>query len=1020
MSDPLLKAIIQLYAIVAKENKAAGREKELIELFLDQHLNRKSVVGYLSQYKSFSQSLSQESSDHEKKRLLQPLCDQINAQLTQKQKTIIILELVSIILADQQVSEKEDELLNIIAQAFRIPADSVDKLRMYVAGQDPSELDIEDVVIISDQDPGRRSFKFMAKEGVKGFVAVLWLQEIDTYFLKYQGDLDLHLNGVYLGQGTIRVLGSGSTVKSDKIEAIYHADVVARFTHGSYEERITFEAENIHFKFKNGKLGLRGINLNEESGHLVGIMGSSGSGKSTLLHVLNGSDKPSEGKVLINGIDIYQQPGKIEGVIGFVPQDDLLIEDLTVYQNLYYTARLCFKHLSEPVIDQLVLKTLKDLGLTETRDLKVGSVMQKTISGGQRKRLSIGLELLRQPAVLFVDEPTSGLSSRDSENIMDLLKELSLKGKLVFVVIHQPSSDIFKLFDRLVILDVGGYQIYYGNPIDAVTYFKKEIQMIESDQGECIECGNVNPEQIFNIIETRIIDEYGNLSDERKISPDQWHKAFENIPERQKVAEEESTPKSTLYIPGKIRQTLLFMQRDLQAKLHNRQYLVINLLEAPLLATLLAVTVRYFNPDIEEAYSFGKNVNIPAYFFMSVIVALFMGLTVSAEEILKDRKILKREALLHLSWGSYLLSKISLLFVLSAVQTLSFVIIGNAILEIDDMLLSHWIILFSTSCTANLVGLNISSAFDSAVTVYILIPLLLIPQLTLSGVVVKFDHLNPSFSDVDRVPLLGDLTTSRWAFEAAMVTQFKDNPFEKRFYTYDRVMAHADFKKTYFIPTLQSKLEYCLNNFKKQDEEAKETLKKNLSLIARELTNELTIVGKDKFPEIDQLTLSGFDSSVYQSASHFVESLKKFYIRRYNVADKAKDQLIISMTDSVEKMEQFKKMKAGYYNETLAELVKNQNEIHRIVEKNGSLHQKIFPIYMKPNPNYYLDFRTQFYVPQKYFLGLHIDTLYFNLGIIWLMSLTLFVLLYFEVLRKVVHMLGDIPQYFVGKEKVES
>ena len=106
------------------------------------------------------------------------------------------------------------------------------------------------------------------------------------------------------------------------------------------------------------------------------------------------------------------------------------------------------------------------------------SPLDKTISGGQRKRLNISLELIREPSVLFLDEPTSGLSSRDSENIMDLLKQLTLKGKLVFVVIHQPSSEIFKMFDKLIILDVGGYPIYYGNPVDSVIYFKKYINKL--------------------------------------------------------------------------------------------------------------------------------------------------------------------------------------------------------------------------------------------------------------------------------------------------------------------------------------------------------------------------------------------------------------------------------------------------------------------------------------------------------------------------------------------------------------
>ncbi|MFM8911375.1 MAG: ATP-binding cassette domain-containing protein, partial [Flammeovirgaceae bacterium] len=342
---------------------------------------------------------------------------------------------------------------------------------------------------------------------------------------------------------------------------------------------------------------------------------ASGAGKSTLLHVLNGTEKPFEGRVLINGIDIHKNPEKIEGVIGFVPQDDLLIEDLTVYQNLYFAAKLCFSHLNETEIDGLVSKTLEDLGLTLTRDLKVGSPLQKTISGGQRKRLNIGLELLREPAVLFVDEPTSGLSSRDSENIIDLLKELSLKGKLVFAVIHQPSSDIFKMFDKLVILDTGGYQIYFGNPVDAVTYFKRNINLINRDEGECHACGNVNPEQIFNIIETKVINEFGDTTSERKFSPEQWNDKFKSQIKIKNVNTSNERPHSTLQIPSWFRQTRLFSLRDVLSKLSNKQYLFINLLEAPLLAFILAFIVRYYNVDdpFKSGYIFGKNLNMPAH-----------------------------------------------------------------------------------------------------------------------------------------------------------------------------------------------------------------------------------------------------------------------------------------------------------------------------------------------------------------------------------------------------------------------
>ena len=143
-----------------------------------------------------------------------------------------------------------------------------------------------------------------------------------------------------------------------------------------------------------------------------------------------------------------------------------------------------------------------------------------------------------------------------------------------------------------------------------------------------------------------------------------------------------------------------------------------------------------------ETYIFSENENLPAYLFMCVITSLFLGLIISAEEIVKDRKILKRESFLNLSWFSYLNSKIMIMFLISAIQTISFILIGNFILEIKGMTFSYWFILFTTSCFANMMGLNISSAFNSVITIYILIPFIIIPQLLFSGVLVKFDRLH--------------------------------------------------------------------------------------------------------------------------------------------------------------------------------------------------------------------------------------------------------------------------------------
>ncbi len=1011
MSESVLKAILQLFAIVVRVDDVSKQEREQVRIFLDDHLSKSLVPRYVDFFDSYLIKLGDSISKSGEEKVVGEVCKAIEEELTQKQKVVIVFELIRIILADGKIHPKEDILVNQIATNFKITTETIDSFKSFVLGEAITTIDRSDVLVISnEQSPTNTSTNHLYRKHLKGFLAILYIQHVELYFVKYEGSGDIYLNGVPVKSGSISILAVGSTLKWDKDEPVYFGDILSKFKVQSDYPRITLNASNISFSFKSGKLGLRNINLAEESGNLIALMGSSGAGKSTLLNVLNGIEKPSSGAVLINGIDIHRSPDKIEGVFGFVPQDDLLIEDLTVFENLYYAAKLCFNDKSNEEIHALVIKVLEDLGLEETKDLKVGSPLRKTISGGQRKRLNIGLELLREPAVLFCDEPTSGLSSRDSENIIDLLKELSLKGKLVFAVIHQPSSDIFKMFDKLLILDSGGYQIYYGNPIDAIVYFKKSIELINSSVGECHDCGNVNPEQIFNIIETKVINEYGHFTNERKFTAEQWNEIFVKNFALKPVEEETAKPESSLQIPPRLKQMQLFSLRDIKAKIHNRQYMIINLLEAPVLAIILAFIVRYYNVDDKMlgGYLFGKNPNIPAYLFISVIVALFMGLTVSAEEIIRDRKILKREAFLHLSRSSYVMSKLVILFSLSAIQTLSFVLIGSMILKIEGLILQHWLILFTTSCFANLLGLNISSAFNSAVTIYILIPLLIIPQLILSGVVVKFDKLNPTIGNTATVPFVGDLMASRWAFEAAMVTQFKDNLFEKEFYMYDKVMANSDYKKVYYIPEIETRLQYSLNNFKSDDPEIKEKVTADLLLINKELHREVVEVGLEPIDHLQNLTIDKFDSATYQQVIAFLETLKRVYINRYNKADREKERLVISMTDTPEKAKTFERYRERYHNDAIADLTKNMSELHRIIEKDGKLIQKIYPIYKNPDPEHTVDFDAQFYMPAKHFLSRNIDTLFFNIGVIWSMCLFLLITLYFDVLRRIIDGIGNL------------
>ena len=952
MTTGILDALVRLFALFAagRSPREAMYGRQAAERYLAGRLSYAFTQAYLKQYDAEIARMNKRMPHSDDERLLAKrrsklsvrllvLCQQIMGELDMKDRLIVFARLAEMAKSTGTIDDA-DSFLNTVADALHmLPGDAAD-LKQLVKCTDLNSM-------------GTSLFSVpLPHEEVPNLV-VCNVSSDELFFIKDLGRGDLKLNGNMLPKMSTSPMAQGSVIKDASGHAVFFSDVVQLCSSCERtEQKISFNAVDVaHFFNYPNEAALRPLSIEAQSGDLIGIMGASGSGKSTLLNILNGSMRPTFGDVLMNGHSIFEESTLAKGSLGHIAQEDVLISELTVYENLKFSAELSLGGSTEEERLERIESTLRRLGLWEIRNLRVGSVMDKTISGGQRKRLNIALELIREPAVLFVDEPTSGLSSRDSEHIMDILKELTLRGKIVFVVIHQPSSDIFKLFDRLLLLDVGGYPIYQDNPLECLGYLKQMSNQVQTNEAMCALCGTVNPEEIFDTIASCMVDEYGQLTEIRRVTPEEWNDYYNmiqagNAPRPNKV---KALPEPSI-TPDWWSQFTSFWRRDVKAKRKNKQYVWMNLLQAPVLAMVLAVFTRFRNDDGEFVYRLSEN--LPQFLFISVIVSLFLGLSFSAEEIFRDRPTLRRERFLRLNWNAYLASKMSVMLGISAVQSFLFSVIAFWVLQIPTGFGMLFLTLFSLSAFSNVLGLNLSSAMKSAKTIYIIIPLLIIPQIIFGGAIIRFDRFNPIFTQVDRVPLIGNLMASRWGFESLAVHLTRENEADAPFIEFEDRMERAAWRRDFWY-----------QQFRSIDDEA---------LRADEWSR-----------AIEELTSWG--CAVGDIAT--VEDMRVAFREAYKVAFKERDTARQELAESVD----LKALKDEHHNEALHDWVMQTDRHERIALTSRGLVQETAFIHQMPLGRQ--AWNAPFYAPVKQLGSWQVKTPVFNILVLWMMSFVLYFVL---------------------------
>ena len=960
MTDVILSSFISLFALFGKvEQVDEERAKEMLVSYLRHHFGIRNIDLYLDLYSDMRMAYEM-TDDLNTQDTVSSICTSLHGKIRTSEEALLLLRLMEFCSDD---GLKAVSMFDTMAHTFHISESQYADFTDFVNNKESEHVMMHHI------------------KGFEGPVKTLLDRSTGLLIFTYLGNDTVLFNDVPVLAGTYQVWQQSSVLKNAIGQPVYYSSIIRTYTKDEQTaQAVEFCGRDINFRFPGSDNGMHNLSFTLHNGELLAIMGGSGTGKTTLLSLLNGSMKPQEGAITINGHDISEPQAK--ALIGFVPQDDLLIEELTVYQNLWFTAKLCFEGMPDQELDRRVLKTLKDLGLDAVKDLKAGSAINKYISGGQLKRLNIALELIREPAVLFLDEPTSGLSSADTEKVINLLKEQTLKGKLIIVNIHQPSSDVYKLFDRLWLLDRGGYPVFDGNPIDAITYFKEAANYADAETSACPMCGNVNPEIVLNIIDEKTLNSNGELSDERKVTPQEWHELYlKNRPELPEPPVSE-VPPSDQKKPNVLKQFAIFLYRNFKTKITNVQYLAITLLQAPLLAVVCSLLTRYAPP---EGYTVMGNKNLVSYFFMAVIVATFTGMSGSAEEIIKDRALLKREKFLHLSYGSYIWSKIVYMACVSLIQTMLFIAVGNTIMGLQGLFWTWWIILFITALLANLTGLLLSQCLNSVVAIYISIPMLLIPQILLCGLVVSFTDLNPR-STTGNVPLIGDIIPSRWSYEALAVTSFTDNAYKRPFFVIEKEKYETQYYNMGLLYELQSQLE----TMKDEQKRGKEVDPNHMEIIRTNLPFVTEYCGMKPY--------QGDES--YQSLYDYMKEAEKLLSKRSNELALKAEQYISAFIRKHSK-EYLLDLKRKYHNLKLEDCVIGADQKRMVEVIDNYVVPRTGLIFLTPRNTMG---RAPFYSSEKILGKWHIKTLWFNMGVLLLMCIITTILL-----------LTDCPGRFMRK-----
>ena len=555
----------------------------------------------------------------------------------------------------------------------------------------------------------------------------------------------------------------------------------------SYDGPLTLQAKGVQVVVEDRETGapktlIENVSLTIYPTEFVGLMGPSGAGKTTLLQALNGYIPPTGGQAFINGRDFYESYESFQGDIGYVPQDDIVYPQLTVYEALYYTARLRLpEDTSEREIDARIDKLLHRLEIAGTKHTLIGDALNKGISGGQRKRVNLAQELLTEPSLLFLDEPTSGLASEDTLEVMRLLRELSDEGRTILLTIHQPSLSAYRLMDNVVYL-FEGRLVYYGPAYpDSITFLNgvdadDDVDpVLLQDPGQALKPLAKERKQALEQANGKALVVRAAEARERAYTSSKYHDTF--VKEREGKLPPTSSQKARRGREAELfGQLMTLAQRTSTIKMRDKVNTAILFAQAPIIAVVMGLVFQKglgrWDALGALTSAFSTLESTAAALFLLVASAIWFGCSNAAREIVGEQAIYLRERMVNLRIDAYVGSKFFVLGSICVAQCLVLLTVVLLFLDLPGPFLPLLLTLILCSWAGLGMGLVLSALVRSGEAAVTLVPILLIPQIVLGGL------MYPAYKQDDVVRGLAALTVARWGFEAMMHVVHEDETTE--------------------------------------------------------------------------------------------------------------------------------------------------------------------------------------------------------------------------------------------------